>query len=242
MPLLPFFIFLGTGAMFLVLGYLIGVKKKLGLLSNYNMKDLEMRKHVDEDGLAKFVGGCMTLVGIIMVLGGILNALGIANAIIGSVFVMLVVVSVMAMGVYKFDDRKTKVPISGYLILGLNVVVIIFVGSMIYATSLDVEVEIDSQSVNIKGFYGYEVDMDEIEDIRLLDTIPKIITKTNGASTDNVKKGHFKLESLGHGRLYINKNSSPYILITLKDSYILLNNKKPENTQELYQEITRNWR
>ncbi|UVI28513.1 DUF3784 domain-containing protein [Paenibacillus spongiae] len=56
------------GIVFLVLGYLIGVKKKVGLLAGFNQHRVK-----DKDKLAQLVGGYNLVIGTLMVLASFID-------------------------------------------------------------------------------------------------------------------------------------------------------------------------
>jgi hypothetical protein len=57
------------GIIFLVLGYLVGVKKMTWLLSGFNEKRVK-----DKNKLAHLVGGTEAVLGFVLIIGGILGA------------------------------------------------------------------------------------------------------------------------------------------------------------------------
>lgn len=58
------------GILFLVLGYLIGVKKQTWLLSGFNEKRVKNKKK-----LSYLVGGTLTFLGVVLIIGGITGRL-----------------------------------------------------------------------------------------------------------------------------------------------------------------------
>ncbi|MBU8768721.1 DUF3784 domain-containing protein [Cytobacillus oceanisediminis] len=72
------------GILFLVLGYLIGVKKQTWLLSGFNEKRVKNKKK-----LAHLVGGTLAFLSIILIIGGIIGWLTPEYFMIFVVAVML---------------------------------------------------------------------------------------------------------------------------------------------------------
>lgn len=95
----------------------------------------------------------------------------------------------------------------------------------------------DSRVINIKcPMYNYSFNMDEVEDITLVDKLPGGI-KTNGAATDTYARGNFNLDGYGRTKAYIFKNNPPYIVIKLKDIYVIYNEKDRNRTREVYSKL-----
>ncbi|KSU89171.1 DUF3784 domain-containing protein [Priestia flexa] len=72
------------GILFLVLGYLIGVKKQTWLLSGFNEKRVKNKKK-----LAHLVGGTLVFLSILLIIGGIIGWLTPEYIMIFVVAVML---------------------------------------------------------------------------------------------------------------------------------------------------------
>ncbi|MFC3789135.1 DUF5808 domain-containing protein [Paenibacillus sp. GCM10012307] len=83
--------------------------------------------------------------------------------------------------------------------------------------------------------YSFDFNVTDIEQISLVDKVPSGV-KTNGEGTDKIARGHFKLKELGKARMYIFK-SPPYIQIKLKDSYVFYNEKDPEQTKRVFEQL-----
>ncbi|MCM3086706.1 DUF3784 domain-containing protein [Bhargavaea ginsengi] len=75
------------GLIFLVLGYLIGVKKMTFLLAGFNEQRVQ-----DKEKLGLLVGGAQGALGTIMLIAGLLGAAPAQPFIVGSVIVLLVFV------------------------------------------------------------------------------------------------------------------------------------------------------
>ncbi|MFC7366260.1 MULTISPECIES: DUF3784 domain-containing protein [Bhargavaea] len=75
------------GLIFLVLGYLIGVKKMTFLLAGFNEQRVR-----DKDRLGRLVGGAMGALGAIMLMAGLFGAEPAQPLLVGSVIVMLLLV------------------------------------------------------------------------------------------------------------------------------------------------------
>lgn len=84
--------------------------------------------------------------------------------------------------------------------------------------------------------YPYSFSLDKIEEITLEDKVPTGF-RSNGIATSTYARGNFKLNDLGAAKLYVFKKTPPYILIKLKDLYIVYNDEDPAVTNALYEEL-----
>ncbi|QAA32546.1 DUF5808 domain-containing protein [Clostridium manihotivorum] len=99
-------------------------------------------------------------------------------------------------------------------------------------------------SINIEGdkievsdlAYSTVFKSNDIKDVELIDDVP-IESKIDGALTSSYARGEFNVNSYGTGKLYIYKKKSPYILIKLKDSYIIYNESDTIKTNSIYDKL-----
>jgi len=96
-----------------------------------------------------------------------------------------------------------------------------------------ISVETSAESLRIKGLYGTEILYRDIEEIKVLDTIPIWGLKTNGINLGFMNIGMFTYKELGKVRLFEIKKEKPYILIVRKKEKIVLGLGKEKN-EEIY--------
>lgn len=120
-------------------------------------------------------------------------------------------------------------------------VVILVVGICIYLLRFDIsgfKMNINDNVIKIEApSYEIEFNIDDVEGVELINEMPKATIKTNGIGGSHYSIGYFKLEGYGNTPIYIYRNSSPYLKIKLKDTYVFINGEKPDITKEYYVEI-----
>jgi hypothetical protein len=84
------------------------------------------------------------------------------------------------------------------------------------------------------GLYGIEMPLSGIESVELADSLPRIQTRTNGFAARGLLRGNFRLEGWGSGKLFINRNSPPYVVVRTRDSFVVVNFEDAARTRELY--------
>lgn len=101
-----------------------------------------------------------------------------------------------------------------------------------------VRVEADALFVR-NGVYNTTIPLTSIRSATLETVLPRIGIKTNGFGAGDTLRGNFHLDDWGVTRLYINRDSPPFLVIrTLDNQYIVVNFKDPERTRMLYSELT----
>lgn len=96
----------------------------------------------------------------------------------------------------------------------------------------------DGELVGTHLYSSYEIPLEEIQEVQLLEELPGDLSKIAGTSMDSVKKGAFKSRELGRMKLCLDPREAPYLLLTLEDgSLYLLGSSNKEETLESYEEV-----
>ena len=89
------------------------------------------------------------------------------------------------------------------------------------------------------AFYGQGYRADEITSIEILDRLPAVEARTNGFSGGGLLRGHFRVRGLGEGKLFVDTGHAPFILVRLRERFVILNLDAPEKTAALFDEMAR---
>jgi hypothetical protein len=90
-------------------------------------------------------------------------------------------------------------------------------------------------------FYGKVFPASDVTGISLEPTLPRVLARTNGFAGAGSLRGHFRVEGLGDGRLYVEEGFAPYVLVRLRQRFVVINYREPERTRALYDEMARAW-
>jgi hypothetical protein len=90
-------------------------------------------------------------------------------------------------------------------------------------------------------FYGRDFAATDITSFSLESTIPRVLVRTNGFAAAGILRGHFDVEGLGNGLLFVDTGSAPYILVGLRQGFVIVNLPEPERTRALYDEMAHAW-
>lgn len=97
---------------------------------------------------------------------------------------------------------------------------------------------IDNGIVNINApLYSTSFEVSKIESVELIDEMPGGM-RTNGSATDKYALGNFSINNYGKSQLYVYKDTKKYVVIKLKDSYVFINSKSIEETENYYKKLT----
>lgn len=113
-----------------------------------------------------------------------------------------------------------------------------FVLLLFRGTKQPAEVVITSDTVTVTGQYGADYPLSSIRSVRLLESIPAIGTKVNGAGLGDIKKGDYKVEGMGVCRLFLHTDTGPYLVLDLNDGHVILCFEDAQKTQALYHQLS----
>lgn len=240
------YILIFVGILLIIFGILIKYFKFYWLISGYNTMSKEKRKNVDTEGLGRFMGNFLFLLGGILILGAILIFTG--NKTIGIIiatFSPFIITPYMIIKAQKYDKnslepdgrmkKSTKLTIGFFI--GLMTIILIFIIWINVYGAQEPDITVSNEHIKIGGMYASIVHKEDVSEAILLNSIPKVLSKNNGFDLGNILRGSFTLENIGKGRLYINNGRPPYLYLKLKKGYVIINYNNSERTQELYNEI-----
>jgi hypothetical protein len=90
-------------------------------------------------------------------------------------------------------------------------------------------------------FYGASFAAADVTEVSLKTTLPRVLWKTSGFAGAGTLRGRFQVEGLGEGRLYVEEGFAPYVLVRLRQGFVVVNFREPERTRALYDTMARAW-
>lgn len=90
-------------------------------------------------------------------------------------------------------------------------------------------------------FYGVTVPAGDVVAVSLEPRLPRIQARTNGFAGAGSLRGWFQVEGWGRGRLYVEEGMAPYVVVRLREGFVVVNFREPERTRSLYEELARQW-
>ncbi len=234
-----FWVILATVLLMLSLGIAVKYFKCYWLIAGYNTLPRSKKEKVDAAGLGNFLGNGMFLLAALLLAAGLLHWAGVPHVEVVAGVVFFVVIFFLLLKAQRYDHNpKTK---SDRLVLGLVLGFFVLIGlavaALIVFSSMPPPINITDDHLEIGGLYGIVQPGAAIDGIFLKDEMPAILGKTNGFNDGSVKKGLFRLEDLGEVMLYLQSPVGPFIHIDTSDSYIIINYKDRQETEQLYRDL-----
>ena len=114
-------------------------------------------------------------------------------------------------------------------------VIAVLLGGLMYLEAEPPKVSLESGRFKVESFvYSEEFNLNEITDVSLVEHIPRIRVRTNGTALGRTLRGHFHLDVLGNGELFIEHGRPPYLVVHRGGDYVIVNFEDPRQTEELY--------
>jgi hypothetical protein len=233
---------LTTGLFLIGIGFL--VKAAPNLIAGYNSMSEEQKKNVDIEGLSTFMRNGLIIIGLVIILGYYffewLGFQGIAESMI--LVAVLGGVAITVFKAQKFDHNKTPQAAAKNpkLIFGIAGITLVTVFGLIYYGTVTPKVIFNENTFEITGMYGVEKNYEEVTNVELMATIPKILLKTNGFDFNQTRKGFFKLETYGKCRLFLKSKQGPFVIINdTEEKRIILNLGNSTETEQVFNDLKR---
>ena len=227
------------------IGIMVKYYKAYWLISGYNTMSKEKRKKVDIEGLANFTGNVCIIMGAMMLLATVMIMIGqeVLGGIIFTAFIPLSIYIIVKSQKYDSNTKnpdgtmtkKSKLIVGG--ISAFLLLTTIGIGVLLYYSNKPPVYVIENDYFKIQGLYGEKIPFEEINEISLEDSLPKVISKNNGSSLGVKKKGHFSLESLGKAKLFLDTSKPPFIYLERNNKLVILNCDESEETEKLFHDL-----
>lgn len=129
------------------------------------------------------------------------------------------------------------------VLVGLVLAVGGAVGALFYFELQPPTVEIRESSFTIgSAMYDVEVRLSEVKAISLELSMPAIHARTNGFALGDALRGHFRLEGVGEGHLYVERGRPPFVRVEHSGGYVYLGYANPDLTEAAFESLDRAWR
>ncbi len=125
-----------------------------------------------------------------------------------------------------------------FLALITTILPLLIAGYMVYAAIQPNTFTLEEERFVIEGVWGEKMRYVDIEHLILMDSLPKIISRTNGSSIGSEVKGNFRVEGYGDVKLFLNVNASLFIQIQTEDLTVFIAMDSTLQTQDLFDELS----
>jgi hypothetical protein len=88
-------------------------------------------------------------------------------------------------------------------------------------------------------FYSQRCAAGDIVSVSLEPRLPRILARTNGFAAGGTLRGHFRVDGLGRGTLFVELDHPPFVLVVRREGFVAVNFADPAATHALYDELAR---
>jgi hypothetical protein len=93
------------------------------------------------------------------------------------------------------------------------------------------------EGLKIHGLYGGAYNWELMEEVNLMESLPKIERRTNGAAVGSHLTGYFKTTEYGSVKLFVNTKKPPFVFIKNNGHIVIFNLNDADKTIAAYEEI-----
>jgi len=116
----------------------------------------------------------------------------------------------------------------------------LLIGVPFYLEMIPPRATVTSRGFEIESvFYGQEYLWSDVTELRLEPRLPRVLVRTNGFAAAGILRGHFRVEGLGVGKLFVDVGKPPFILVLLREGFVIVNVETAEKTRALYDALVR---
>jgi hypothetical protein len=127
-------------------------------------------------------------------------------------------------------------------VLLVSLVALGVVGGLFWFQMQPPRVTVGADTLEIQSpFYGRGFAASDITAISLEPRLPRVLLRTNGFAAAGTLRGHFTLEDLGNGLLFVDQGTPPFVLVRLREGFVIVNLPEPRGTRALYDGMVRAW-
>lgn len=131
-------------------------------------------------------------------------------------------------------DAEAILESGGYTAALVVVPIVVALGVMFYFDLRAPRVLVGIDEFTVKsGLYKTTLPMSEITEVTVVDSLPRINRRTNGFSFAGALRGHFRVDSLGAGTLYLNRGHPPYVILRTAKTFVIVGFRNDSLTNEL---------
>jgi len=215
------------------------------LIAGYNTMNKEQQAKVNTTALGRLIGIYCCAIGAMFLVVGVLTALDVAAT--GPILLIFFALSTIYVLVkaQKYDgnlyDDTGKLRRGAWwkltVVLGVVVAVFLAVGAMMYFSAQPTRVNFLDEGLQVQGMYGEVYSWGAIEEVSLLETLPRIEARTNGSALGSYLKGHFRTKEYGPVKLFVDAKTPPFVYLKSSEEVVIFNLADPEQTITVYGEI-----
>lgn len=226
------------------IGYAVKYRKAYWLINGYRYLSDEQKKDVDIEGLGRFLGNSLFVSAVLAAASFALLAFNQVGYGLGALGVLLAFVIYMAVAAQRFMHKGTeRKHMSKQMIVTLVLLAIVLGGSavgvyaLINASIQPVQYNISADTLEIKCMFGEKVKLADIQGLEVMQAMPEIKERTNGAAMNGVLRGSFMLASGTAARIFTENENPPFIHFKSGQKEYLINLATAEETNKLFADL-----
>jgi len=233
------FVIIFIGLLFVLIGRIVTQKNAKYLLSGYNTMSQNEKLDIEIKSYVTFFKLFHYKIGILIIICGILSYF--VYPPLGALMMIVIIFSGYSFFIWRAQQFQSKN--SNYQIFSNKLVILFLMGVQIsfmvlfYKGLKDVSVMYDATKITILGMPKCTIFLENIAEVKLIDTLPSLLHKTKGFAVGSIFKGIFIVKKYGKVNLQITDMSAPFLYLSTKDKDKFIISFKRQNENEIFHNI-----
>lgn len=227
-------------AIFVGIAFLINKDNAKDLLSGYNTMTIEERQNFDIESYILYFKKFHLFLAISLFTVATL-LLYFVNADLSGIFMGIYPIIAYTLLIWKSNQfyfkKIKKQRIISYVAILAMLILAGFIAFQFHNSLQNNDIKIVNNRLEITGEYGFEININNVTSISLVNKLPEITSKISGFGFEVVKKGYFRTAKNEKIKLLINSNNLPMLLITTTDHRKIYYAAKEQSSKQLYNEL-----
>lgn len=119
-------------------------------------------------------------------------------------------------------------------------IILSLTGGVVWYQGRHMEVVVSNEGLRVRsGFYSVSIPLQQIREVIVADSLPRITRRTNGYAVGDVRRGHFRLDSLGDAMLFLTLRHPPYVVVRTATGTTIIGFRNAGNAQQLIYDLSR---
>lgn len=118
-----------------------------------------------------------------------------------------------------------------------NGIILIGVAVILFLAVKPVNATIAEDGFRIRGLYTSTFQWESIQELTLMEELPRVLRRTNGSGVGSQLRGSFDIETYGSVRLMLDRDRPPYIFVRAAEGIVIFNLGDGVKTRTLFETL-----
>lgn len=134
------------------------------------------------------------------------------------------------------DTKKKPSSVAVAGICLATIPVLLLIGVSLYQASRPPVFTVSKSSLQISSAFGETIPLNRIRTLKIVNSLPENLRKTNGSDFGSILKGKFSADGQD-AEIFVNAASPPFLFMETTGGLLIINDSSREKTEALYRKL-----